>query len=322
MDLKEGFWKMRTLRHTTIAAATVALLALSGGSLMGCTAQAKAGGSFESGSAPQPAPPPAAPGAPADDDGDGIANADDKCPNEKEDGQPPDPKDGCPNQDPDGDGVLGAADKCPNEPETKNGFEDEDGCPDKKPLVQIVGHEVKINQKIQFKKASAGIEEESKPVLEAVAEVLKTHNDIQLVEIGGHASKEGQDAANRTLSQKRVESVAKELATRGVAKERMFPQGYGPYCAVDPGDSPEALEKNRRVEFKILIRADKPTDMTRGCEASEKAGIKPKALPAKPWKGEAAKAAAEAPAKPAGDKTMAKPPAATPAKPPAATPAK
>jgi hypothetical protein len=33
---------------------------------------------------------------PGDSDGDGIPDSADKCPQQKEDGQPPDPKDGCP----------------------------------------------------------------------------------------------------------------------------------------------------------------------------------------------------------------------------------
>jgi hypothetical protein len=38
----------------------------------------------------------AASGAAGDSDGDGIPDSTDKCPDKKEDGQPPDPKDGCP----------------------------------------------------------------------------------------------------------------------------------------------------------------------------------------------------------------------------------
>lgn len=53
------------------------------------------------GSAPPPAASPdtasAAGAAGAGDaDGDGVPDADDKCPDKKEDGQAPDPKDGCP----------------------------------------------------------------------------------------------------------------------------------------------------------------------------------------------------------------------------------
>ena len=38
----------------------------------------------------------AASGAAGDADGDGVPDSADKCPDKKEDGQPPDPKDGCP----------------------------------------------------------------------------------------------------------------------------------------------------------------------------------------------------------------------------------
>jgi hypothetical protein len=49
-----------------------------------------------------PPPDPAAPTAPTtsaaagDTDSDGVPDATDKCPDKKEDGQAPDPKDGCP----------------------------------------------------------------------------------------------------------------------------------------------------------------------------------------------------------------------------------
>jgi hypothetical protein len=36
-------------------------------------------------------------GLPGDDDGDGVPNADDQCPDKKEDGLGAKPKDGCPN---------------------------------------------------------------------------------------------------------------------------------------------------------------------------------------------------------------------------------
>ncbi len=65
-----------------------------------------------------------------DNDGDGIADASDKCPMEPESMNQIDDADGCPEKDDDGDGVVGSADKCPNQAEDKDGFEDENGCPD------------------------------------------------------------------------------------------------------------------------------------------------------------------------------------------------
>jgi OmpA-OmpF porin, OOP family len=266
---------MRLTRNLVMASAVLSA-ALLGMTASGCQASAQGAASFGGETPPPPPPPP----EPADSDGDGVPDSEDKCPDAKEDGRQPFPNDGCPVGDADGDGIPDDVDKCPNEP----GIEEEGGCP-KKPLAQLIGTKVVIGQKIQFKKGSAAIEKESDPILDAVAKILTDNNSLQLMEVGGHASKEGQAAANKALTQQRVNSVVAALVKRGVQKERLYAQGYGSYCLLDPGEDEEAMEKNRRVEFKILIRDDKPTDEAekRGCEAAAAANIKPKALPAKHW---------------------------------------
>ena len=70
------------------------------------------------------------PGVDRDADGDGIPDADDKCPNKPEDIDGFEDEDGCPDPDNDGDGIVDDADQCPNKPENKNGYQDRDGCPD------------------------------------------------------------------------------------------------------------------------------------------------------------------------------------------------
>lgn len=65
-----------------------------------------------------------------DNDRDGVSDAEDRCPTDPEDRDAFEDEDGCPELDNDGDGVLDANDKCPNEPEDKDGFLDEDGCPE------------------------------------------------------------------------------------------------------------------------------------------------------------------------------------------------
>ena len=62
-----------------------------------------------------------------DGDGDGIVDAEDACPKD------PGPKEtqGCPvAKDTDADGIPDDIDRCPLDPEDKDGFQDEDGCPD------------------------------------------------------------------------------------------------------------------------------------------------------------------------------------------------
>jgi len=65
-----------------------------------------------------------------DNDLDTVPDAVDKCPNEAEDQDNFEDRDGCPDPDNDKDGIPDVSDQCPNEPETKNGFKDDDGCPD------------------------------------------------------------------------------------------------------------------------------------------------------------------------------------------------
>lgn len=83
-------------------------------------------------------PPPDRLGGGVDADKDGIADAQDACPNVPEDKDGFEDADGCPDQgspssggqDRDGDGLGDAKDKCPDEPEDMDGFEDADGCPE------------------------------------------------------------------------------------------------------------------------------------------------------------------------------------------------
>jgi len=70
------------------------------------------------------------PFANVDNDGDGINNSDDVCPDVPEDFDGFEDQDGCPDLDNDNDGILDTDDFCINEPEDYDGFEDLDGCPD------------------------------------------------------------------------------------------------------------------------------------------------------------------------------------------------
>ncbi len=275
---------MRFSRNTNWTSAIV-LCAAGAFAVVGCKASLE----MTTGTEPPPAPAP-----PPDDDGDGIPNADDKCPNEAEDRLPPDPNDGCPTLDADGDGVLLPADKCPDQPETVNGFEDEDGCPDEKPVAEVKGSTIQINKEIMFKKGSAQIEGESMDVIDAVAKIMADNPKIQLVEIEGHASKEGDEALNKTLTGQRVKAVQAALVGKKVEAARLTSVGYGFYCLKSDGTDEAAHAANRRVEFKIVYVDGTRTEEKLGCEAAEKKGVKPN-IPAKPpWTAPAATAAAPA----------------------------
>jgi hypothetical protein len=67
-----------------------------------------------------------------DEDGDGIEDDKDQCPELAEDKNGFEDSDGCPDadNDSDDDGVPDLKDRCPQVAEDKDGFQDEDGCPD------------------------------------------------------------------------------------------------------------------------------------------------------------------------------------------------
>jgi outer membrane protein OmpA-like peptidoglycan-associated protein len=224
-----------------------------------------------------------------DNDKDGIPDKLDACPNDPEDKDGFQDEDGCPDPDNDMDGIPDKQDKCPgtnadvkagkDTKETWNGFEDDDGCPDKGNVI-IQGNDIMILQKIKFRTNSAEILPESNSILDAVSTTLLHHPEFTLVEIQGHADERADDQYNLKLTQDRVDSVMSAMLSRGLDRTRLRSKGYGEYCPEDKGHTPEAWEKNRRVEFKVVKTHDGPTGVELGCSNATAHGVH--ALPVPP----------------------------------------
>ena len=210
-------------------------------------------------------------GCPADRDGDGIPDAEDACPDVPGVRSSDPKKNGCP-ADRDGDGIPDSVDKCPDEPETVNGFEDEDGCPDKGKVV-VQDNNILILEKVQFETGSAAILPASNSLLDAVAATLKGHPEFDLIEVQGHADERGSTDLNLRLTRDRANSVVDALVQRSVDKTRLRGNGYGKYCPLDPGHTPAAYEKNRRVEFKVVRNNGASTNTELGCPEAKKHGV-------------------------------------------------
>ncbi len=174
----------------------------------------------------------------------------DACPDLPEDYDGIEDDDGCPEGDEDGDGVVDYFDACPDEEETINGFEDDDGCPDEGPA-QIVVEEgrIVILETIRFRPNSAELEEESEPILNQIALMLRKHKEIKRVQIGGHTDSTGSRELNMRLSRNRAASVRRHLIGRGIKPHRMTAEGFGPDRPIADNETEEGRAKNRRVEF-------------------------------------------------------------------------
>ncbi len=108
--------------------------------------------------------------------------------------------------------------------------------------------ERRIITAVNFNFDSYRIRPDSYALLDNAAVAL---NDPQLAglrfEINGHTDVIGRLAYNIALSGLRANAVVDYLAARGVPRERMRPQGFGPLQPLD-GYSP-ASPLNRRVEI-------------------------------------------------------------------------
>jgi outer membrane protein OmpA-like peptidoglycan-associated protein len=212
-----------------------------------------------------------------DNDGDKILDINDSCPNDPEDIDGFEDENGCPDPDNDKDRIPDVKDSCPNDPETYNGKDDKDGCPDQGDVI-LEGNAIRIMKKVYFESDSANIKRVSYEILNAVAETIKNNPQLDLIEIGGHADENGKDDYNLKLTADRASSVKSYLLKKGVPANRITAMGYGEYCPVDEEHNEAAWEKNRRVEFKVLISDGRPTGARRGCENAEAHGVRPEPL--------------------------------------------
>ncbi|MGE6761436.1 Ig-like domain-containing protein [Corallococcus interemptor] len=192
----------------------------------------------------------------SDTDGDGIPDAEDRCPTAAEDKDGFEDEDGCPDPDNDKDGIPDTADLCPLEAEVINGVKDDDGCPDKgASKVRLEGSRIVILDKVYFATGKDVILARSFPLLSQVASVLRTHPELELVRVEGHTDSQGDDAKNLDLSQRRASTVRGWLVKNGIAPERLEAVGHGETKPVDSNDTAKGRENNRRVEFNVLKTA-------------------------------------------------------------------
>ncbi|MGE4319796.1 MAG: OmpA family protein [Deferribacterales bacterium] len=200
---------------------------------------------------------------PVDSDGDGVFDDADKCP-----GTPAGAAvdaDGC-CLDSDGDGVKDYADKCPATP--AGAAVNADGCcldsdgdgiydyMDKCPgtikgvKVSAEGCFEALTLNVNFKTNSAEIEDGYDSEIKAFANYLVADSGVK-IEIQGHTDSKGSASYNKKLSQRRAESVMKELVKYGVSADRMTAVGYGEEQPIVPNDTPENMFKNRRIETVV-----------------------------------------------------------------------
>lgn len=151
------------------------------------------------------------------------------------------------NRDEDGDGVSDRYDKCPGTP--AGTVVDGAGCPINFPEPVVVKEEANTSfPNIQFEFDSSVLKTESYSILDRLSnELRKTGGSVTLE---GHASAEGTEAYNMTLSKDRANSVKTYLVNSGVAADKINTVGYGEEKPIASNATEEGRVINRRVEIK------------------------------------------------------------------------
>jgi outer membrane protein OmpA-like peptidoglycan-associated protein len=197
-----------------------------------------------------------------DSDGDGINDEEDKCPNVKGLAK----YNGCPIPDSDGDGINDEEDKCPNVaglaryngcpiPDTDgDGINDEEDRCKTIPGVRENAGCPKIDFKaenIQFATGTANLTTLAKTELNKLVTILSRDYPNVRVGIEGHTDNVGKAESNQVLSEKRANAVKAYLVGKGIAATRLDAAGYGQTQPIADNATTEGRAKNRRVNFKV-----------------------------------------------------------------------
>lgn len=131
--------------------------------------------------------------------------------------------------------------------------------------IRIVGDRFVFQSEVLFPSGSEVINEAGRVEMAKLAgAILELQREIPpeinwVLRVDGHTdtiplSGNGRYRDNWELSSARATSVVKLLIENGVAPERLVAAGFGEFQPLDPDDTPEARNRNRRIELKLTER--------------------------------------------------------------------
>jgi outer membrane protein OmpA-like peptidoglycan-associated protein len=109
-----------------------------------------------------------------------------------------------------------------------------------------------VLQKIYFDTNKSFLSQESKNVLDQIADILKAHQNIDL-KIFGNTDDVANDQINIPLGLRRAQAARDYLVTKGIAKERMSTYTQSSYTPVVPNTDAHNRSLNRSAEFVVVM---------------------------------------------------------------------
>jgi chemotaxis protein MotB len=132
-----------------------------------------------------------------------------------------------------------------------------------RPGIAVVGDRFVFQSEVLFPPGSADLSPAGAAEIHKLAATLK---DIQakipgdlpwVLRVDGHADRQavrGKFASNWELSAERAINVVRLLAADGIPPNRLAAAGFGEFQPLDPGGTPAAYAKNRRIELRLTDR--------------------------------------------------------------------
>jgi chemotaxis protein MotB len=130
-----------------------------------------------------------------------------------------------------------------------------------RPDIRVVGDRFVFQSEVLFKPGSADLTDDAKKELAPVMAALKQiaaeiPPDINWVlQVSGHTDHNPIDTpqfpSNWELSTARAMSVVRYAISNGIPANRLAAAGFADTQPIDPGTSPDAYAKNRRIELKL-----------------------------------------------------------------------
>jgi len=108
-----------------------------------------------------------------------------------------------------------------------------------------------VLEHILFETGSDVLMPASYPELDDLVLWLSQHPQLK-AEVNGYTDADGTETQNLKLSQKRAQAVCRYLSTKGIANDRLKPQGFGASNPRDSNITEVGKARNRRVEIKTF----------------------------------------------------------------------
>lgn len=130
------------------------------------------------------------------------------------------------------------------------------------PDVRVTGDRFVFQSELLFESGSADLGEAGKAQLARLAETLKGLSEQippevdWVLRIDGHTdrvpvSRGSPFGSNWALATARAVSVVRHLAEQGIPPRRMVAAGFGEHRPLDEATTPDAYQRNRRIEIKL-----------------------------------------------------------------------